>query len=431
MPREVRIDLLREPRFNAKPKPFTPRERAAFEKWFTKAITQDWIEPSTARHSSALLFVPKADSSELRCCVNYVMLNQCTKTRIYAPSTGIEQRHHIATMTWYSKIDLEDAFHNLRLYPPDRWKTAFRTPRGLYQWKVLPQGLHLAPGEFQLFMEMILSQFLGQQVSIHIDDILIHTETRHECEDVTRQVLDLLRANDLRVSEKKSVYLTRKIMYCGYLYEHGKITPKDRTETIRTWPRPRNPTELRAFLGTINQLRDHIPGLAHARKPLDELTGKMTWRWTSTHESAFNRIREIACHIITTTPHNPQQSARLTTDASLFGIGAILSQRGRITAIWSRSLTPAERNYPANERELLAVVEALRNWRHFLETCPSILVATDSMINAKNIKPNDSNRRINRWILTLQEYRLTWQHVPGKENPADAPSRRRDYIELR
>jgi hypothetical protein len=125
--------------------------------------------------------------------------------------------------------------------------------------------------------------------------------------------------------------------------------------------------------------------------------------------------------------HRPYDKCTLTVDASLFGISGILSQRGAVTAIWSRALTPTERNYTTNERELLAVVESCRHYVFLLDQSPGILVKTDNQINSTALKPNNSNRRINRWIADLMALPLTWAHIPGEGNPADGPSRRADY----
>jgi len=428
---EVKIDLLAQPRFNAKPPAFSPIEQRAWGKWFEKATRLQWIRPSTARHSSGILFVPKKDSPEPRVCVNYVQLNRITKPRIYAPRTDRKLRHTIAQHTWYSKIDLKDAFYCMRILENDRWKTAFRTPQGLYEWNVLPMGLKNAPGEFQLYMEEVLADFLGTNCAVHIDDVLIYAHSKSECERITRQVTSILREHDLQVNKEKSVYLVTEIQYCGYTYTKDRIYPPDRSATIADWPTPRNPTQLRQFLGITNELRDHVHRYSAMAQPLYRLTGKEDWQWTRQHDEAFRKLRTACCHTIATTPHDEMQSARLVTDASLRGIAAIVMQRGTITAIWSRALTPAEMNYPANERELLAVVEGLRHHNHLLEVSPAILVVTDNQINATNIKPNSTNRRINRWIETLMQYPLEWRWAPGEGNVADGPSRRSDYMRKR
>lgn len=427
----VKIDLISHPRFNAKPPSFTPTERRAWEKWFVKALQNDWIEPSTARHSSSILFVPKPGSSEPRVCINYVKLNNHVKPRIYAPRCDRMLRQHISKFTWYSKIDLKDAFFNVPILSTDRWKTAFRTPQGIYQWKVLPMGLNVSPGEFQLLMEELLAPFLGSNCAVHIDDVLIFAHTRHECESITSQATAILEREGLHVNEEKSVYLVREVTFCGFTYSNGRIIPPDRSESLRTWPTPRNPTELRSFLGTVNELRDHVPRFAGIAAPLYSSTNQDKWTWTPRQNEAFIRLRQTCCKGVELTTHIEQLEATLETDASLFGISAVIRQKHGITAIWSRTLLVAERNYPANERELLAVVEGLRKFVHLLEVSPLITVVTDNKINATNVKPNQSNRRVNRWIEDLMRFNLKWTWRAGADNQlADALSRRADYKKL-
>ena len=424
--RDVRIELTDVPRFTAKPPRLTPKEREAFNEWFQASVAHGWIRPSTARISSSLLFVPKKNG-RLRPCINYIRLNAITKPRIYAPRNDRYQRSSISAHTWYSKIDLKDAFYHLRIWEPDRWKTAFRTPHGLYEATVLMFGLKNAPGEFQMWIEEVIATVLGDNVCVHIDDILIHSDTREECAALTKKVLDLLSKHRINVNHEKSVYMVESVEYCGFRYSKTRCTPLIPRDDILSWPEPRNPTQLRSFLGLTNQLRDHVPRYGLIAPPLYKPTGK-TWVWTSQQSNAFHRLKVACANYLATVHHRPDQRCTLTTDASLFGIAGILSQRGAVTAIWSRSLTPAERNYTTNERELLAVVESLHHFVFYLDTSPGILVRTDNMINATNLKPNQSNRRLNRWINTLQAHPLTWQHLPGERNPADAPSRRPDYV---
>lgn len=422
----IRLEASETPRFNAKPRPLTRRERKVLQKWLPEAIRKGWIRRSTAKHSSAILWVPKKNG-ELRMCIDYRLLNKLIKTRVYAPRSDRHLRQEIGGCTWFSKIDIKDAFYHLNLAEDSKWLTAFRTPMGMYEWNVLPMGLAPAPGEFQLYIEQVLAPVLGRGVTVHIDDILVHTKSKAECEHLTSVVHDLLRHENLVINTAKSVRLVDRIEFCGYIYGHGRIRPVSRASTLADWPEPRNPTELRAFLGTANCVRDHVHRYSTLAAPLYENTG-LHWNWTRKHRQAFLTLKDKCQAQIDHHWHDPALSCRLTSDASLFGIAVIRSQNGKVTGMWSRSLTPAERNYPANERELLAVVEATKVWGTDLEVAPSILVETDSMINATNIKPNDTNRRINRWVAQLQAFPLVWKHKPGIHNEADAPSRRPDYV---
>jgi len=421
----VKVDLVTAPRFNAPPCALTPIETAAWRDWKTKAISKRWIKPSSSRHSCGFFFVPKKDKS-VRFVINYRRLNDIIKPRVYAPRTDDVLRQSIAKASWYTKIDLRDGFYHVPILQTDTWKLAFRTPDGLYEMTVLPQGLSISPGEFQLYLEEKLASFIGPEVTVHIDDILIFAMTRERCADLTRAVLARLRTHQLEIAREKCDFVVPEVHYCGYVFRNHTFRPDDRTETIRNWPTPRNQTELRAFLGLGNCFHGHVPRYAHIATPLYECTGK-DFQWKNRQEAAFSEMKRVLCQAIEISVHNESENATITPDASLIGIGAILSQKGKVTAVWSRKLTNAEKNYDTAERELLAVVECLRKWIHFVELAPKLLVLTDNMINASTLVPTSQNRRRNRWIEEVGKHTIIWRHIPGVSNPADGPSRRPDY----
>lgn len=403
----------------------TPQERQAWKLWKAKALASRWIAPSTSRHSCGFMFVPKKDGT-LRFVINYRPLNAIIKPRVYAPRVDSGHRQMIARSRWFSKIDLEDAFYHIRLWPNDTWKTAFRSPDGLFEMLVLPQGLSTSPGEFQLYIEEILAGLLGDSVTVHIDDILIHTLTKSECADLTKAVSARLHKHALKWRKEKCSFVVQEVSYCGHRYGAGRYIPEDRAETIRSWPSPRNQTELRGFLGLANQFHGHVARYAHFAQPLYRNTGK-TFKWIERDEEAFKSLKKALCGVIAMSEHDESANATITSDASLFALGGVLSQKGKITAITSRVLTPAERNYDTADRELLAVVHCLKKWVHLVENAPKLLVKTDNMINATRLEPTSTNRRRNRWIELVSKYRITWHHVKGIDNIADLPSRRPDY----
>lgn len=423
---EVSIILTQEPRFNARPPLLSPKEQLAYNKWRREALTNKWIRPSKARHSCSMLWVPKSDGS-LRACVNYVPLNPLIKSMVYAPPMGRALRSRIMTSTWYVKIDLKNAFHSLRIKPSDTWKTAFRTPHGVYEWLVLPFGLKNAPGEFQRYIEGVLERHIGEHVTVHIDDILIFSDTKRQCTALSHEVQEALRKANLPINEKKSVLdPTTTVDFTGYRFTNGSCKPLTKTEAIRDWPTPRNKRQLQEFLGTVNFMHDFVPRFAHYASPLFRATGK-SWIWENQQDQGFRALKQACCNAIENRRYRPHMPSTLITDASLFAGGAILVQEGHVIAVWSRAYTPAERNYSADQRELLAVVDSLKAWFHDLEGSPGITIRTDNEINTSTLKPSSTNRRINRWILFLSQFQLTWQHIPGITNPADGISRRPDY----
>lgn len=422
----VRVDLTASPRFNARPHTLTPRESVAWTEFKAKALSKRWIQKSTSRHSCGFMFVSKKNG-QLRFVINYAPLNDIIKPRVYAPASDDVLRQKISKAQWYTKLDIRDGFYHIGIEPNDTWKLAFRSPDGLMEMTVLPQGLSISPGEFQMYLEEQLADYLGQEVTVHIDDILIFAATRKRCADLTRAVLARLRERNLELAKEKCDFVVPEVTYCGYDFSsNGTYRPTDRSETIHNWPTPRNVTELRGFLGLGNVFHGHVPRYAHIATPLYEATGK-TFHWNNRQEAAFRQMKNALCAAISVSTHIESDNATITTDASLFGIAGILSQKGVTTAVWSRKLTSAEKNYDAAKRELLAVVECLRKWIHFIELAPKILIRTDNMINASSLRPTSQDRQRNRWIEECGKHTLIWQHLPGINNPADGPSRRPDY----
>jgi len=371
------------------------------------------------------MFVPKKNGDP-RFVINYAPLNDIIKSRVYAPASDEALRQRISKAQWYTKLDIRDGFYHVGIWPNDTWKLAFRSPDGLYEMCVLPQGLSISPGEFQMYLEEQLASFIGPEVTVHIDDILIFAATRKRCADLTRAVLARLRERKLDIAREKCDFVVPTVTYCGYVYDAVSFRPEDRDETISSWPTPRNVTELRGFLGLGNVFHGHVPRYAGIATPLYEVTGK-TFYWTERQEAAFVALKKALCAAIRIHTHNQSANATITTDASLFGVSAILSQKGKVTAVWSRKLTPAEKNYTADKRELMAVAECLRRWLHLIELAPKILVLTDNEINATNLKPTSQDRQRNRFIMECSRHCLVWKHLPGVNNPADGPSRRPDY----
>lgn len=426
----VRVDLLTTPRFNARPAVLTPREQEAWQKFKSKGHGK-WFKASTSRHSCGFFFVPKKGTTDLRFVINFAPLNDIIKPRVYAPRADSELRQSISRAKWYSKIDLRDAFYNIGIEPNDTWKLAFRTPDGLMEMTVLPQGLSISPGEFQMYLEQVLAGLIGKEVTVHIDDILVYAMTKERCADLTRAVLARLRTHQLAVSEEKSHFLVPEVVHCGYEYGSGKFRPENRDDSIRNWPTPPNKKDLQGFLGLGNVFHGHVPRYASIAKPLYELTGNNDFHWSPRHEAAFQAMKIALCKALTLYSHEPTWSCTFTTDASLFGICVIITQRGKVTAVWSRTLSNSERNYTADKRELMAVYEGFIRYQYLIELAPAIKVRTDNMINATNLNPTSKDRQRNRWVETLTKYHVIWEHLPGIRNPADGPSRRSDYAKLR
>ncbi|CAK44870.1 uncharacterized protein An05g02090 [Aspergillus niger] len=312
----------------------------------------------------------------------------------------------------------------------DRPLTTFRCHMGTYQYTVLPFGIGTAPAEWQIYIENVLWEFLGNNVTIHLDDILVFSDNEQEHDRICQGIETRLRQNGLALKERKCQRKVREVVYCGHRYSYNRCSPVISDGTIRNWPKPRNKTELRKFLGVVNFFRDYIPMLAHHATPLYDAT-KQDGKWTWRQDLAFENVKRLEQRMLDTAYFDPTRKCTLRTDASSFAIGAQLMQGGLTCAIISRRLTPPERNYTVTERELLAVIYALEKWFPLLEGSPGIRVQTDHKNLAYELKESMTNRRMNRWILFAGRFRLTWSYLPGEQNSADGFSRRPDYKKIK
>lgn len=388
-------------------------------------LAKGYIEPSTSPYGAPILFVQKKDGS-LRMVIDYRALNKLTVKNKYPMPRIDDTLDQLQGSTVFTSLDLTSGYHQIRITEEDVPKTAFRTPMGLYQWRVLPFGLTNAPATFQTAMNAIFRPFLHKFVLVYLDDILIYSKTPEEHRVHLQQVLDVLREHQLYANRKKCSFAQPEVTYLGHVVSAAgvKVDPR-KTAAVAEYPTPCNLSQLRSFLGLATYFRKFIRNFAHMAAPLHRLSRKdEPWHWSPACSSAFDAIKQA----LTTAPclafPDFSQPFEVHTDASLHGIGAVLYQNGRPLAFESRRLTPAEVNYATGEQELLAVVHALTVWRCYLEGSPEFRVVTDH----KAITYMDSlptlSRRQTRWAEFLSRFHFRWDHIAGKSNVvADALSR--------
>ena len=189
---------------------------------------------------------------------------------------------------------------------------------------------------------------------------------------------------------------------------------------VRDWQSPSSVKDVRSFLGFCNFYRQFIRGFANIAKPLNELTRKdEPWQWRTRHQTAFDTLKQR----VTTEPilaHADQtQQFDLEVDASGFAVGAVLLQKKQDgkrhpVGYYSATLNAAERNYDIYNLELLAIVKALRNWRHLLAGSPHKVRIFSDHLNLRYWRdPQKISRRIAREVLELAEYNFEIHHVKG------------------
>ncbi|KAJ9505134.1 hypothetical protein QJQ45_013443 [Haematococcus lacustris] len=396
-------------------------------------LVKGYIRPSTSPFGSAVLFVRKKDGS-LRLCVDYRALNQLTIKNRYPLPRIDDLLDQLAGARVFSKIDLKSGYHQIRVAEADIHKTAFRTRYGHYEYTVMPFGLCNAPATFQRLMNDIFRPHLDQFVLVYLDDILIYSRSEAEHQEHLRTVLGLLRQHQLYANLSKCAFFLPSMDFLGHIISAAGIHPDPaKIRAMVEWPVPRNLNDLRSFLGSANYYRRHIHHHAHLILPLTNLLKAETpWSWGPEQQEAFERVKAALASNPVVRPPDFSRPFTVKTDASLYAIGAVLSQRDDngaeyVVAYESRKLQPAEINYPTHDRELLAVVHALNLWRHYLLGRPFTIETDNCPITHIMTQPHLSARQL-RWTQLLAPYSFTLVHKAGKTHIVpDALSRRPDY----
>ena len=409
----------------------SPRELEEVKRQVAELLAKGLIEPSQSPFASPVLFVQKKDGT-LRMCIDYRALNRIT-VRNQWPLPRIDvllDSLHSATIL--STLDLASGYHQIRISEEDRPKTAFRTPMGLYQFKVLSFGLTNAPSTFAAVMHKIFGDLLhrkGCGVLIYLDDVLVYSRTAAEHEEMLEEVLKRLRRHKLYAKASKCNWNKPELPFLGHIVgRHGTKVDPAKVAAVAEWPRPKSLTELRSFLGLANYFRRFMRGYAQHTSPLNQLLSgsalKQGWQesaWGMAQQQAFDWVKNTLTTAPTLASPDYSKPFVVTTDASVLGIGAVLEQDGRPVAFESRGLIDAETRYTTTEQEMLAVVHALKVWRCFLEGGAKFVVRTDHNPNTFFSTKLQLSRREARWSEFLQQFDFEWQYMPGKTNAVADP----------
>uniref|UniRef100_A0A3P8R7J1 Gypsy retrotransposon integrase-like protein 1 n=1 Tax=Astatotilapia calliptera TaxID=8154 RepID=A0A3P8R7J1_ASTCA len=407
-------------------------ERETMENYIQESLTAGRIRPSSSPVAAGFFFVGKKDGT-LRPCIDYRGLNDVTVKNKYPLPLISSIFNSLQGATVFTKLDLRNAYHLVRIREGDEWKTAFNTPLGHFEYLVMPFGLTNAPAVFQALVNDVLRDFLNVFVFVYLDDILIFSKTLEDHRIHVRSVLQRLLENRLYVKAEKCEFHASSISFLGYILAGGQVkTDPVKIKAILEWPVPETRKKLQSFLGFANFYRRFIRNYSQVAAPLTQLTSpKVSFTWSPEAHAAFAKLKRL----FTSTPilTHPDSSKQFVVevDASDAGVGAVLSQRSgplnklRPCAFFSRRLTPAERNYDIGDRELLAVKLALEEWRHWLEgTEQPFVIWTDHknllyLRTAKRLNPRQA-----RWSLFFARFNFTLSYRPGSRNiKPDALSR--------
>ena len=413
----------------------TPQEQIELDKFLKENLEKGYIRPSQSPMASPFFFVDKKDG-KLRPCQDYRYLNDHTIKNAYPLPLITELLDKLKGARRFTKLDVRWGYNNVRIRDGDQWKAAFKTNRGLFEPTVMFFGLCNSPGTFQAMMDDIFGDMITACIIIvYMDDIFLFAPDEITLMENTKKVLARLRENDLFLKATKCEFNKTKVEYLGMIIEEGKISmDQGKVKGIRDWPAPTTVKQVRGFLGFGNFYRRFIHHFSNLAKPLNDLLKKdQKFEWTEECQKTFDDLKKRFTEEPVLMMPDQTRPFQIETDASKYATGAVLTQldangdRHPVSFI-SKTFSPAERNYEIYDRELLAIIRALEEWRHYIQGSPhTTIVLSDHKNLTYYREAKKLNRRQARWSLYLSEFDIKLVHTPGnKMVQSDALSRRPD-----
>ena len=424
------IDTQGNPPVNEPVRPIAACHREGVKKIFLDYLDKGIVRYSTSEYNSGLVVAAKKDGS-LRCCLDLRPLNRITRV----PKHPFPRVETILESLQGKKlggiIDLIWGFHSMVIAEKDRRKTACSVPGvGHVEFNTLLFGAAGGPARFQHLLELVLKPC---GITPMMDDIPFGARDFKEMLTVLRKIFLRLRQANLKVRPEKCWLIANQIPILGHIWTPAGIsTDPAKTARIWEWPVPHNVTELKGFIGLCGYYAKFISSYADMVAPLHRLTAGRTKRspidWTQSAERAFLALKRALTSAPVLGLFDPDGGeVTVTTDASDVAIGMILAQLQegveKTLAYGGRVLNPAEKNYCITQRELLAIVEAVRIWHVYLAG-NHFRVKTDHRALQWLQSLRNPQGRIARWIERLLPYDFTIEYTrPALLPHADALSR--------
>ena len=366
----------------------------------------DWI--------NSIVPVAKPDGS-IRLCLDPKDLNNSIKRNQCYSKTIDEVSAELHDSRYFTVVDAKSGYWMVELDSESSLLTTFNTPWGKYKWLRLPFGLKVSSDVFQ------------ERLNSCVDDVLTRAVDSKDHDVSVLRLLETARMNGIKFNPKKLQFKSTKCEFFGHtLTPEGMKIDDRKVEAIKQRSAPKDKKGLQSFQGMVNYLKRYSVQLIKLSEPLKPLLREdVEWTWDSTHQDAFDAIKEELTKTPVLAYFNPKSNHVIQTDASLKGLGAVLLQEGRPVIYVSRTLTPAEEHYSNIERELLGVVFAMERLHNY-EYGEPVRVQTDhkplETIWKKRIAT--ASPRLQRLLLRLARYEIQLEYIRGKDNLiADALSR--------
>ena len=333
----------------------------------------------------------------------------------------------------FTKLDLSDAYLQVELDDASKSLTVINTPMGLFRYNRMPFGIANAPALFQNIMDQVVAGI--PHCAAYMDDLLLTGPDERTHLQILTQVLTRLSEFGFTCNPTKCVFFATEVSYLGFIIdEHGKRPDPGRVDAIIRMPAPQSVKQLEAFIGKLNYYRQFIHNFADECVPLNRLRhADVEWQWTTACQTAFDTLLRAIADATTLAHFDARLPIILATDASNYGLGAVLLHRypdrsERPIAHASKTLSAAEQNYSQIEEEALSIIYGVKKFHQYLAG-RTFELFTDhqpllSIFRPDKALPLSSTSRIQRWAIFLMGYQFTIRYKRTHQHAnADALSR--------
>ena len=396
---------------------FTKQDQEFIKLEVSKLLKEGIIEPSVSPWRAQVL-VTKEGNHKRRMVIDYSnTINLFTELDAYPMPNISKMINDVSQYKYFSTLDLKSAYHQIPIKEEDRIYTAFEADGGLYQCTRLPFGATNGVSAFQRTIDNIISEEKLKDTFAFVDNVSICGKTKEEHDRNLDTFYKISDKYNITFNKSKSILSSTSITLLGYTVSHDNIQPDyERLKPLLEMPPPSNLKSQKRIVGMFSYYCKFIPNFSDK---IRELSRNTQFPVPPAVLNAFqilkNDLKDAALVTV-----DPEETFVVETDASDFCIAASLNQKGRPVAFFSRTLSQNEVHHPPVEKEAAAVVEALREWRHFL-LGRHFKVITDQksisyMYNTKH-KSKIKNDKIMRWRVELSQFKFDISYRPGPENP--------------
>jgi hypothetical protein len=422
--------------YHGKPFPVPHIHRKTLKKEVERLCDLGVIKPQSSSEWASPTFIIPKKNGQVRFISDFREVNKRLVRKPFPIPKISEVLQELEGFQFATALDLNMGYYTIRLDPTASRICTIVLPWGKYSYERLPMGVAGSPDIFQSKMADLMRTL--EFVRVYLDDLLvISRETFADHLEKVQAVLQILSDAGLKCNAAKSTFCASEIEYLGYMLTREGIRPqKEKVQAILALKPPTGVKTLRSFLGIVQYYRDLWEKRSDMLAPLTDLvaecgvtkstkkkgTKKKPWRWDKEHQKAFNDVKCTIARDVTLAYPDFDEVFVIYTDASTKQLGAVITQKNRPIAFFSRKLSETQTRYSVTEIELLAIVETLKEFKGMLWG-QRIVVYTDHKNLIRDALGLTSDR-VYRWRLLLEEYGPEIVYIKGTHNTvADAVSR--------